>query len=260
MPPNPKAASSARHPEVDADTSPALRAALAKPVPVGDLPVRVFVAPFRGTGSNGSVLLAIEIDGQSLTFLERTGRFVEKVEVSIVAADQRAKVQATDHQAFDMNLLPQNHDRVRTAGLRLLSRLEVPPARYHSRRRARGGSRRHRHGAVRHRGARLRQVDVRIERRARVIDCRCARHGESGPTPDGDLLGPTTPRAVSVARRLSRGSSRRTTTRAGRPTPSSSRATSSTRGAARPLFGRRTAAPSMARRACRLTPFATSCR
>ena len=130
MPPNPKAASSARNPEVDADTSPALRAALAKPVPVGDLPVRVFAAPFRGTGSNGSVLLAIEIDGQSLTFLERTGRFVEKVEVSIVAADQRAKVQATDHQAFDMNLLPQNHDRVRTAGLRLLSRLEVPPARY----------------------------------------------------------------------------------------------------------------------------------
>jgi hypothetical protein len=92
--------------------------------------VRVFAAPFRGTGSNGSVLLAIEIDGQSLTFLERTGRFVEKVEVSIVAADQRAKVQATDHQAFDMNLLPKNHDRVRTAGLRLLSRLEVPPARY----------------------------------------------------------------------------------------------------------------------------------
>ena len=130
MPPDPKAASMARAAGVNADTSPALRAALAKPVPVGDLPVRVFAAPFRGTGSNGSVVLAIEIEGGSLAFLERNGRFAETIEVSIIAADQRAKVQATDHQKFDMNLQPQTYDKVRTTGVRLLSRLEVPPARY----------------------------------------------------------------------------------------------------------------------------------
>ncbi|RPH56098.1 MAG: VWA domain-containing protein, partial [Acidobacteria bacterium] len=112
LPPNSKSAGKARELEVQAGTSPALKAALSKPVPVGDLPFRVFAAPFRGTGKMPSVFIAIEIDGPALKFQERDGRFNEKIEVSIVAADHRAKVQGGDHQTFDLNLLPQTHQRV----------------------------------------------------------------------------------------------------------------------------------------------------
>ncbi len=130
LPPDPKAAAKAREAEVKAGTSPALKAALGKPLPVGDLPVRVFAAPFKGTGKNASVLVAVEIDGAALKFQERGGRFNETIEISIVATDQRAKVQGEDRQTFDLKLQPQTYERVSRTGVRLLSRLELPPARY----------------------------------------------------------------------------------------------------------------------------------
>lgn len=130
LPPDPKATARAREAEAKAGTSPALKAALSKPVPVGDLPFRVFAAPFRGAGNKSSVLMAIEIDGRSLHFQERDGRLNENIEVSIVAADQRAKVQGGDRLTFDLKLMPETFDRVRGTGVRLLSRLELPPGRY----------------------------------------------------------------------------------------------------------------------------------
>src|SRR4029434_5670966 len=104
-------------------TSPALKAALSKPVPIGDLPLRLFAAAFKGAGSNGSLFLALEIDGGSLKFDERDGRFNEKIEVSIVAADQRTRVQGGDRQEFNMSLQPATRERIGRTGVRLLSRL-----------------------------------------------------------------------------------------------------------------------------------------
>lgn len=130
LPPDPKAATKAHEVEAKAGTSPALRAALNRPVPIGDLPFRVFAAPFRAAGSNGSVLLAIEIEGAALRFREADGRFNEKVEVSIVAADERARVRGEDRQEFDMKLQPDTYQRVRRTGIRMLSRLTLPPGRY----------------------------------------------------------------------------------------------------------------------------------
>ena len=133
LPPDPKATVKVREADVKSGTSPALRAALSKPVPIGELPFRVFAAPFRAAGSNSSVLLAVEVDGASLRFQEREGRFNERVEVSIVAADERARVQGEDRQEFDLRLQPDTYQRVRRTGVRLLSRLTLPPGRYHIR-------------------------------------------------------------------------------------------------------------------------------
>ena len=130
LPPNPKAAAKPRALEVNAGTSPALAAALSKPVPIGALPVRVFATPLRGPGQLASVLIALEIDGSALKFQERNGRHSESVEVSIVAADESAEVQGGDRQSFDMNLQPQTYERVSRTGVRMLSRLTMPPGRY----------------------------------------------------------------------------------------------------------------------------------
>ena len=92
--------------------------------------MRVFAAPLRGTDDKGSVVIAMEIDGSSLKFEQRDGRFVESIEVSIVAADQRARVQGGDRQTFNLNLMPETHARVSQTGVRLLSQLELPPGRY----------------------------------------------------------------------------------------------------------------------------------
>ena len=130
LPPDPRKVAKAREADVKAGTSPALKAALNKPVPIGDLSARVFAAPFRGAGSMASVLLALEIDGPSLKFEQKDGRYNERLEVSIVAVDEKAKVQGGDRQAFDLKLMPQTYERLRTTGVRLLSRLPLPPGRY----------------------------------------------------------------------------------------------------------------------------------
>ena len=130
LPPDPKRVAKAAEADVKAGTSPALKAALSKPVPVGDLPARVFAAAFKGAGSTANVLIALEIDGPALKFQQADGRFNERLEVSIVAADEKAKVQGGDRQAFDLKLMPQTYEHVRKNGVRMLSRLPLPPGRY----------------------------------------------------------------------------------------------------------------------------------
>ena len=131
IPPDPKALAKTREAEAKAGTSPALRVALNNPLPIGDVPLRVFAAPFKGVGKNASVLLAIEIDAAGLRFEEREGRFNEKVEVSVVAVDYQGNVRGTDRQTVDLKLRPETHQAVTgTGGVRLLSRLDLPPSRY----------------------------------------------------------------------------------------------------------------------------------
>lgn len=112
-------------------TSPALTAALANPIPAGDVPVRVWAAPFKGDGRLASVAMAIEIDGAALKYQQRDDRFLEDLEVSIVAADHDGKIRGSDRQTMNLKLKPETH-RVMSSGggVRMLSRLELPPARY----------------------------------------------------------------------------------------------------------------------------------
>ena len=130
VPPDPRAAAKTEQLQAKAGTSPALRAALSNPLPLGELPLSVFAAPFKGTGKNASVLVTVEIDGRSLKFDQQDGRFNESVEISIVAADNHGKVQGGGRQNFELKLLPQTHDLLTHAGVRLLSRIDLPPARY----------------------------------------------------------------------------------------------------------------------------------
>jgi hypothetical protein len=107
LPPDPRATAKALEADVKAGTSAALKAALSKPVPVGDLPVRVFAAAFKGDGVNGSLFLAVEIDGGSLKFQERDGRFNEKIEVSDRRCGPARQGAGGDRQEFNLRLQPQ---------------------------------------------------------------------------------------------------------------------------------------------------------
>jgi VWFA-related protein len=119
-----------RDSKVKAGTSPALTAALTNPVPVGDVPIRVWAAPFKGTGKLHSIALAVEIAGTALKYQARDGRFYEDLELSVVAADPEGKVRGSDRRTMNLKLRPDTHQRVVAGGVRLLSRLDVPPGRY----------------------------------------------------------------------------------------------------------------------------------
>ena len=62
--------------------------------------------------------------------MQKDGRYNESLEVSIVAVDEKAKVQGGDRQTFNLKLMPQTYERLRTTGVRMLSRLPLPPGRY----------------------------------------------------------------------------------------------------------------------------------
>ena len=112
-------------------TSPAVAAAIMNPVPVGDLPVRVWAAPFKGKGKLGSVAIAVEIDGAALKYQQRDDRFFEDLEVSILAADHDGKIRGSDRQTMNLKLKPETHQILANGGgVRMLSRIELPPARY----------------------------------------------------------------------------------------------------------------------------------
>ena len=131
VPPDPKAAARKREAEVKAGTSPALAAALNNPLPIGDVPMRVWAAPFQGTGKNSSVVIAVEVDGPALKYRQQDGRFLEDIEVSIVAADHNGKIRGSDRQTLNLKLKPETHQTLSTrGGVRMLSRIELPPARY----------------------------------------------------------------------------------------------------------------------------------
>lgn len=130
LPPDARAAAK-REAEIKPGTSPALVAALTNPVPVSDVPVRVWAAPFRGTGKLASVALAVEIDGTALKYQQRDDRFLEDLELSVVAADHQGKVRGSDRQTLNLKLKPDTHKILSTrGGVRMLSRIELPPARY----------------------------------------------------------------------------------------------------------------------------------
>ena len=130
MPPDPKAAAKKRAAEVKAGTTPALSAALNNPLPVGELPVRVFAAALKGTGRNATVVLSVEVDAATLPFDQRDGRFNNKLEVSIVAADHHGKVRGTDRRELNLKLKPETHQKLTSGGVRFVTRLDLPPARY----------------------------------------------------------------------------------------------------------------------------------
>jgi VWFA-related protein len=130
VPPDARSAAK-RAAEIKPGTSPALVAALTNPVPVGDVPVRVWAAPFRGAGKLASVALAVEIDGTALKYQQRDDRFLEDLELSVIAADEQGKVRGSDRQTLNLKLKPETHRMLMTrGGVRMLSRIELPPSRY----------------------------------------------------------------------------------------------------------------------------------
>lgn len=130
LPPDAKAAER-RNRGIKPGTSPALVAALVNPVPVGDVPLRVWAAPFKGDGKQASVALAVEVAGSALKYQRRDDRFHEDLEVSIVAADHEGKIRGSDRQTLNLKLKPETHQALSSrGGVRILSRLSLPPARY----------------------------------------------------------------------------------------------------------------------------------
>lgn len=114
----------------DDKTSPELRQALDSPLPLPAITMRAFAVPFRGAAPNASVAVAVEVEGADINFQAKDGKFVNDFEVAAIAVGSDGKVKDGDRSLLNMGLKPETRARVAQTGLRLASRLDLPPGRY----------------------------------------------------------------------------------------------------------------------------------
>jgi len=107
-----------------------LRAAMINPLPVSGLTMDVFAASFKGISRKGSVLIVVEMPGDVFSFSEQDGRFVDQVEVHVVALDRFGRGSDTDRQVLNLKLRPATHEAVVANGMRVLFRLDLDPGYY----------------------------------------------------------------------------------------------------------------------------------
>ena len=108
-----------------AEVAPELVEALQSPIPISGLGMKVFAAPFKGIAPNASVLLGVELRGRDLTAAANG-----KIDLAFSAVDVKGKIKASSHDTVTLNLRPETKTRVEQTGIRLLSRMNVPPGRY----------------------------------------------------------------------------------------------------------------------------------
>lgn len=115
-----------------AATSPELRDALSSPIPISGLTLSAFAAPFKGSGQNDAIALAIEIDGSKLTFAQSPeGLFLNDLEVSLFASDSMSgKIKDGGRDVIGLKLRPQTQQALVHGSFRIIRRLQVPPGRY----------------------------------------------------------------------------------------------------------------------------------
>jgi VWFA-related protein len=103
-----------------------LRTALATPLPVGGIPIRLSLAPFKGTSARASVLMTEDLLGGSLA-LDRGNT----VELSYVAVDVHGNVSASSNDRLALTMVDADTKaQIQRSGLRVLNRIDLPPGRY----------------------------------------------------------------------------------------------------------------------------------
>jgi VWFA-related protein len=129
------------------DASEELREAMSSPVPVSGLFLASTAGVFKGPDGKGSVIVSTLVGGRDLPLAEKNGTFHNDLEIAWLAIDQKGATVPGDRNTIALSLKPDTLKRVRAAGFRVISSLELPPGRYQLRVAAREGTTR-RSGSV----------------------------------------------------------------------------------------------------------------
>lgn len=111
-------------------TSPQVREALDSPLPLAALTLNVFAAPFKGTPPNTAVAVTVEAAGNDFGFEEKDGKLLTDYEISTIAIDSGGKIRGGDRSVVNFALKPENRERFAQTGVRVATRLQLPPGRY----------------------------------------------------------------------------------------------------------------------------------
>ena len=117
-------------PDLDDETTPEVRAALDSPIPVPSLTLSMFAAAFKGADDKSTVAVTVEADGADFGFETKDGKLVSDFEVATIAIDKQGKIRGGDRSVVNFALRPENRERFTATGVRVATRIELPPGRY----------------------------------------------------------------------------------------------------------------------------------
>jgi VWFA-related protein len=107
-----------------------VREALDSPLPLPGLTLRAFAAPFKGSDKNTAVSVTVEAEGNDFGFVEKEGRLLTDLELVTTAVDAGGKNRGGDRSVVNLALRPENRQRFVQTGVRVATRLQIPPGRY----------------------------------------------------------------------------------------------------------------------------------
>jgi hypothetical protein len=117
-------------PAVARTVSPALADALGSALPVSDVPMRLFAAPYKGDADTAAIAVSIEIDASGIALEEKNGTHSGRLELAYVATSATGKVFPGDRHYVTLALKPDTFARVQASGFRVLLEPRLPPGRY----------------------------------------------------------------------------------------------------------------------------------
>lgn len=106
--------------------------AMNSPLQASGLTMRMFAAPFKGQQPNASVVVGIELNGRDLSLGTNS-----KVDISMMAIDNKGKIFGARNDGLTLNLRPESKARVEQTGVRVINRIDLPVGRYQLRAAAR---------------------------------------------------------------------------------------------------------------------------
>jgi VWFA-related protein len=104
--------------------------ALAMPLPVADVPLKVFAAAFKGGGAAAMIEIGIEIDASGLDFVEKNGTWTNALDVAVAVTDANGRAVPSPRNTINLAVTPAVLERVRTRGFRVITQAMLAPGPY----------------------------------------------------------------------------------------------------------------------------------
>ena len=100
------------------------------PLPVSAMPLRVSAAPFLSANGHARVAVVLEMPADGLRPADGDDKYRLKVDVSIGLFDRDGRAVSSDTPSIDLNFPLEAGRRATARGVRITSRIEVPPGTY----------------------------------------------------------------------------------------------------------------------------------
>jgi VWFA-related protein len=107
-----------------------LMQAMAAPLPMTGLQLRVQAIAQKGAGKNANVKVIVQTSGKDLAFTQNNGVFSTKLSYSLGVFTKEGKSVFTERPDADLNLRPETHAKVTQNGVRLVRQISIASGRY----------------------------------------------------------------------------------------------------------------------------------